>query len=571
MTASPPLKTPILSRVVAGVLLLILGGALTIQLSLFRQTEIENAERMVYSMALAIEQNVGGSIRNVDAFLMDMAAAVQAGSWNDPESLLRFEGRLSAFPEVIWVGIASPDGKMQTYTPLSFISATRNVNVADRDYFSVFAHGDPLAGNGGTLHIGEPVIGRLTSERSIHLSRAVIKNGTLQAVVVAAIAADIYAQQLDTTLLDPNGANAIIRMDGFMMARAPAHAQKFGLNISNSDLFTKRLPQKKVGIAHLIAKTDGNNKILAYRQLDRYPLVVTSGISLTKALANWYNMTTVAVGGFLFFSLVVAYWASMSDLRNGALLRHRDTLQHAVAERTIDLERAKMIAERRAEDIESLNSKLSRLAQLAAHDLQEPVRRMVSFSQLLRRRLTALSEDAEADLRFIEDGGKRLKATLEGFRQYTELLGTTPRFETVPLADCVASALSVHQADIVASNSSIILDHLPVILADRSLLALAITRLIDNAWKYRATDRPTEIVISGKQDQNGWSVSVTDNGQGLPPDLEEAFASFTPGPQQSGMGLAFCQAVAEIHGGQLTAERLPQGTRFTLTAQHPIH
>lgn len=561
------------SRLVAGLFLLILGGSLAAQLWLARAADLANAEQMVRSMAVAIAQNIGGSVRSVDALLADMALSVAEGSWEDQTSRLRFEGRLSAFPEVLWVGVAGMDGIASGYPVSSFSSAPWRVSVAHRDYFRVFADGNPSGGNGGMLHVGLPAVGQVTGERTIHLSRAILRDKKTIGVMIAAVSADYYAGQLGITLLDDEGASAVLRLDGLMLARAPAHQEKFGINISGSDLFTKWLPREKQSVARLVSKADGNDKLLAYRQLDRYPLVVTSGVSLQKALSTWNRMMVVEVGGFFLFSIAVIYWATMSDLRNGVVLRHRETLKQAVAEQTADLELAKSLAERRAEDIESLNLKLSRLAQVAAHDLQEPVRRMVSFSQLLRRRLDQLPEEAEADLRYIEDGGKRLKVTLEGFRQYTELLGGRPSFDVVPLQDCVELALAPLRDVIADGGGEVHIGPLPSVLADRSFLTLAIARLIDNAWRYRDARRPARIAVSGGQDDTGWWLAIEDNGQGLPMAMDQwilnpVLVSQAPG-ERSGMGLAFCQAVAEIHGGHLEAERLPEGTRFTVRASLP--
>ncbi|SIT07912.1 sensor histidine kinase [Insolitispirillum peregrinum] len=565
--------TPWWSRLVAGLFLLILGSALAAQLWLARAADLANAEQMVQSMAVAIAQNIGGSVRSVDSLLVDMAVSVAEGSWEDPANRLRFEGRLSAFPELLWVGVTGMDGMVSGYPVPAFSGAPWRASASHRDYFRVFAGGDPAGGNGGRLHVGLPAIGQITGERTIHLSRAILKDSKVIGIMVAAVSADYYAGQLGITLLDSDGASAVLRSDGLMMARAPAHAEKFGINISSSDLFTKWLPREKQGVVRLISKADGNDKLLSYQQLDRYPLVVTSGVSLQKALTTWNRMMVVEVTGFILFSGAVIYWASMSDLRNGAILRHRETLKQAVAEQTADLERAKSLAERRAEDITSLNLKLSRLAQVTAHDLQEPVRRMVSFSQLLRRRLHQLSEEAEADLRYIEDGGKRLKMTLEGFRQYTELLGGTPVFEGVPLRDCVELALEPLREAIAAGGGEVRIGSLPSVPADRSFLTLAIARLIDNAWRYRDTERPARITISGGQDDTGWWLAIEDNGQGLPTVMDQWIlnpVAVSQGPgERSGMGLAFCQAVAEIHGGHLEAERLPEGTRFILRGHFP--
>lgn len=568
--------TPVKFRLMAVIFNAVIVLGLSIQLWLSYRSDIDHAKHMADAMAEALNQQVGGSIRGIDGLLQEMVVAIQLGQWSKPSQRARFEGRLKSFPELRWIGTVTPEGRLNPETVPDLGIPSTGADVSDREYFS--AH----LGRNDTphLHVGQAAIGKITGERTIHLSRPVIgPDGHLMAIAVAAVSPDYYAHLLDAVLLDREGGSAILRLDGMMLARAPQHEEKFGINVGHSDLFLKWLPRSKAGVADLVSKADGNDKLLGYRQLDQYPLVVTSGLSRDRTLESWRKLTILTVGGLGCIMLAAFYLAVVADRREAAYRRYQAELEQAVSARTAALVESTKLAERRAERIAVMNGKLTRLAQVAAHHLQEPVRPVVSFTQLLRRELgDNLPPVLDERLRFIEDGGQRLKNILEAFQGYTELLGTEPRLTVCDLGTCTATVLRALAGDIGGTDAQIHVEVLPTVRADRGMMETLLSHLISNALKYHHPYRRPQITVDGDADERGWWLSISDNGPGLPQDLaNNLFPAFTrPGGEALaasglGLGLAVCQAIAEMHGGQLHADSSPKGTRFVILVGSPLH
>jgi signal transduction histidine kinase len=528
---------------------------------------VSQGETLVAAMVNAIDQHLGGSIRAVDGLLDEVASAVETGRWPTAQFSDRLAVRLGGFPEIRYVGLVDAKGHLQPATVPHIDLGDEGVNVADRDYFfrQRDSHGPSM------VFIGAPVIGRISSERTIHLSRPVRDaHGNFAGVVVAAINPDHYARFLETVLLEEAGASAVIRKDGWMLARAPAHAEKFGENIATSDLFTKFIPQGPVGVGHLLSRADGNDKLVGYRVMDNYPLVVTSGLSIHTALRQWRLLAGIEAVMVLLFSGTLYHWARQADTREGRLHEHQEQLEDMVAERTGELRWAREVAEQRARRLAVVNQELRRLAQVTAHHLQEPVRPIVSYSQMIRRKLTNLDPEMDSWLSFVENGGVRLKALLRDFQRYASVLAEEPDPHPVSVEAVVRQAMDRLMLAIEATGTRVDFGELPQVLADEAMLVNVFQQLIDNAIRHRHPDRTPHIVVQVEDDGPAWRFVVIDNGKGVEPALAaKAFEAFerlgTSAPNSTGLGLAICRAVVQAHGGRIWVEALPEGSRFCFT------
>jgi len=550
---------------------MILVGALVVALHLWatHDHEVEHARLLTSSMTEAVALQIDGSFRGINGLLEDVAAVERAGQWSDPAVRLRLRGRMQSYPEIRWVGVVTSSGILLPDTEPSIGAPPEGLAVADRDYVrNAVCTGSPK------IRVGQPVVGRATGERTVHLSLPITTsaNGDCKGLVVAAVNPDHFADILKSVMLDPAGGTAVINLDGRIVARAPEHATKYGMDLSNSNLFVNFLSKERKGVAHLVSKADGNEKLLGFKVLEPYGLVVTSGLSLSKALANWYVLAIIESLGFLILSVGGFVGARALDLRRQTMLRHQAGLEAAVAERTALLAAAKSLAEDRAERLARVNEKLAHLARITAHHLQEPVRPIVSFSQLARREIVkheSLTE-LEGHLRFVEEAGRQLKSILREFHRYTALLVREPRLSHCDLGLVTKRSLA-HLSDAIAeSGATVEAGPLPKVQADGALIEQVLTELIGNAVKYRHPDRPVRVQISGgAETDGGWWLTVIDNGRGLPEvgrqHLFEAFARLNPDdPSSAGLGLAVCLEVVEMHGGIIVAESLELGSQFTI-------
>ena len=219
------------------------------------------------------------------------------------------------------------------------------------------------------------------------------------------------------------------------------------------------------------------------------------------------------------------------------------------------------------------NSELQQFAYVASHDLQEPLRMIGSYTQLLERRYgDKLDADAREFMDFIVDGATRMKQLIEDLLAYSRV-GTRGK-ELRPIQAQVAldRALVNLRAAIESSDAQITQEALPEVSADDTQLTQLFQNLIGNAIKFRRQEEPMRVHVGVQDAGNEWRFSVSDNGIGIEPQYyERIFMVFQrlhtrdeyPG---TGIGLAICKKVVDRHRGQIWVESAPgKGSTFIFT------
>jgi signal transduction histidine kinase len=249
---------------------------------------------------------------------------------------------------------------------------------------------------------------------------------------------------------------------------------------------------------------------------------------------------------------------------------------HALAQQTgvvlvnaqlqVDERAAAMRAlQHQAAELTRFNAELEQLTSITAHELSEPLRSIAGFAQLLQRHhQQRLGDDADQAIRSVIDGARRMRTLLDGVLAYAQSgqrrLTPAP-VELEALARQVAETL---RPTITATRAQIHIDPLPCLHADPVQLGQVLQHLLANALQFRGDRRP-HIQISAAREQDGWRVSVSDNGIGIDPVRgEEVFRLFRrlhapsehPG---TGVGLAICRRIVQRHGGRIWVEPRPQG------------
>ncbi len=245
-----------------------------------------------------------------------------------------------------------------------------------------------------------------------------------------------------------------------------------------------------------------------------------------------------------------------------------------------DLRRTHAALEAQADELARSNSDLQRFAHVISHDLQEPLRMVATFTDVLERRHAQhLDAEAREYLKYAREGAERMQAMIHGLLDFC-LMEKTP--EKVRPADCNALLDRVLANLVVAigeSGAEVTRDRLPVVQADDILLSNVLQNLVGNGVKFRRDGVPPRVHVGAERGDGEWTLSVQDNGIGVDPkEKDRLFMVFRrlsgsehyPG---SGVGLAICKRIVERHGGRIWWEPARGGGsvfRFTLPANGPM-
>lgn len=252
----------------------------------------------------------------------------------------------------------------------------------------------------------------------------------------------------------------------------------------------------------------------------------------------------------------------------------REFMRKVAAAVGVAWERSENLAALKAANAELArsNQELEQFAYVASHDLQEPLRMVSSYTQLLARRYRGkLDEKADQYIHFAVDGANRMQHLIQDLLAYSRVgtRGKTP--EPTEAAQVVQEVLDSLQVALGESHAEIVVHPLPKVMADPIQLAQVFQNLIGNALKYRHPERPPRIEVGAEPQGNCYRFYIADNGLGIEPQyFERIFVIFQrlhgkedyPG---SGIGLAIVKKIVERHGGQVGIESSPQGSRFWFT------
>ncbi|YAF94422.1 MAG: CHASE3 domain-containing protein [Nodularia sp. CChRGM 3473] len=329
----------------------------------------------------------------------------------------------------------------------------------------------------------------------------------------------------------------------------------------------------------------------------------------TKSIYKMENRVRVADGSYRFFAAravpvldandeVIEWVGTHTDITDrklgeAALKQAKAELEIKVQERTSELQKLN-------EELKRSNQELEQFAYVASHDLQEPLRAVTGYSQLLGQEYQELfDESAQEYFGYIVDGAKRMQQLIQDLLAYSRVATRGQEFALIDCHAVLNLALSNLHMAIAQSNAIITHDPLPKLRADKTQLVQLFQNLIGNAIKFRKQEPPRihigavkkaggageaegkEIILvspllltphSQLPTQNEWLFSVQDNGIGIKPQyLERIFEIFRRLHTRrefsgTGIGLAICKKIVERHGGQIWAEsQLGVGTIFYMT------
>ena len=233
--------------------------------------------------------------------------------------------------------------------------------------------------------------------------------------------------------------------------------------------------------------------------------------------------------------------------------------------------REEIAERRRAEaDLARSNADLEQFAYAASHDLQEPLRTITRYVQLLERRMGA---NADADTRefmgFVQDGAKRMSAQIKDLLDYSRIGSRGQDMARVDCGEMISEIRRDLAAGIEECGAKLIVHSLPSVQADRHQLIRVLQNLIANAIRYRQPGRAPRIEVSASAVEDEWVFSVADNGIGIDPQyFDRIFIIFQRLHTKheyggTGIGLALCKRIIERHGGHIWLTSTPgEGSTF---------
>ena len=269
------------------------------------------------------------------------------------------------------------------------------------------------------------------------------------------------------------------------------------------------------------------------------------------------------------------------------LLHAKTDLEERVKERTADLENSNLLLQEeikqrkvmekllasQADELSRSNAELENFAFVASHDLQEPIRTITSFVQLLEHRYShQLDDNAREIISYAVKGAKRMQLLIHDLLEYSRVRHSKPVFSPVNINEVIANVRQNLQNKIRESKAAFEMNALPKIMADNSQMHQLFQNLLENAIKFRQENRHLQITIGCEERKNEWLFSVSDNGIGISEEYQQKvfiiFQRLHPHHiyEGTGLGLATCKKIIERHQGKIWIQsKEGQGATFYFT------
>ena len=336
-------------------------------------------------------------------------------------------------------------------------------------------------------------------------------------------------------------------------------------------------------IAEAIAWTDAQGRVegcnAAFDRLAGRPHLLVVGRPLEEVLPFWKKGGRPASGVFedargdrtLSYEVTVA---PVEAPDGGVVVSARDITRQRDAETRVSALNREL--EGQLEEVKKFHEEIARYTYAVSHDLKEPLRSVVSYTQLLANRYQArLGPDADEFIRYAVSAAKRMERMLSDLLAYAEVGrgddSRTRLLERVDLAALFTRVVIDLGPEIETAGAKITCDPLPLVLGDEALLFKVFRTLIDNAVKFRS-ERPAVVHLGAARKDGTWRFQVRDNGIGIDPKyfgrLFHLFRRLHPPDKYPGTGvnLAICRKIVELHGGKIWVEsELGRGSTFHVT------
>ncbi len=426
-------------------------------------------------------------------------------------------------------------------------------------------------------------------------------SGEVKAVVAASLTLDALGRSVAAAPGAPGETVDVLDASGTILAAFPQEPEDVGRDIAATPL-GRAVRAKPAGSLEATG-LDGQAKLVGVARLtpgaaDSPAVFVAMPLAEAYAAARsllFHQMAWLAVVGLvglgaawlcgtrLLVSPIVALVEGAEAIGRGELatrlpasprIRELARLGRAFNAMAGELEERQCVLAEKTAALEHSNRDLEQFAYVASHDLQEPLRKITSFAELLAKRCAgSLDATGERYVAYMVDGARRMSQLINHLLAYSRLGTRGAAFAPMELAAALDAALDNLELPLAETGATVTRGELPTLVADATQITQLFQNIVGNAVKYRA-DRPPVIHVSARREDGGWTVAVTDNGQGIAPQhFERIFRMFqrlhtTAQRQGAGIGLAFCKRIVERHGGRIWVES-EEGTGSTFSFTLP--
>jgi signal transduction histidine kinase len=484
---------------------------------------------------------------------------------------------------------------------VSTVSNT-SFNIADRDYFQRALQGEEA--------VSDVLIGRVIAEPIIILAAPVVNGqNQVEAVVFASIRMSTIDAIMELFQWKNTGKTYLVNREGLAVtvprdAKEQTDFVRMGTKL-DSEIIRSALQDKVPPVSYKDYRNVDVYGAYGWTHSGRW--MVIGEIDRSEALENYYQHALLMGLGLVFILIVSTVWmmrlyrmiiTPIHYLSSGArviqkgLYGEQINLNHlakapqelkelcetfnqmsATVKENIDSElKAQAQLRQTAKDLERSNGDLQQFAYIASHDLQEPLRMITSYLQLLERRYHAqLDGDAQEFIAYAVDGARRMQTLIHDLLAYSRVETKRKPLAYVDLNQMMEQVLQHLQPAIADRQAQIVYERLPHMVADPSQMLQLFQNLIGNGIKFNREDCPA-VHISAQRLEREWLFTVSDNGIGISPEhSERIFVIFQrlhtrKEYEGSGIGLSICKKIVERHGGRIWLEsKAGEGTRFFFT------
>lgn len=504
------------------------------------------------NLARLFDEHVSRTIAGLDQALLTLKAQYE----RDPRGFAlgpSATGTLLMRNVSLQIGRIDPDGVLAD----SSLAEFRPVDLNDREHFRV--HRDAHSAG---LYISRPVVGRVSGRWSIQLTRRLdAPDGGFAGVLVLSMDPGYLADLYTSIDVGAQGRVILFGRDGLVRAASANYGMALGEAMGDPALVDQVFSAGSASRV-LAGGLDDVPRVTSFRVVGALPLAVLVARSEAEILAplNAVRSTYMLTGLVLTLVLGAAFLILATQARRQQAISHDLTVKKA------ELEDSRERLSRYVMDLE-------RFAEVSAHDLQEPLRRVVSYAQLLAQHSeTALDEEGLAYVAQVVAGAKRMHKLVRGLEDFVAVDHFPPVRNLVAADESVARAVHCLSGSIEEASATIIVDALPKVAADQDGLTEIFRHLLDNAVRYRAAGRRSLVHVAARREDKAAVFTVRDNGIGIDRrHWARAFEIFnrlhiTDDQPGTGMGLAVARRIVERLGGKIWLESVPgEGSSFSFT------